>query len=148
MYDMLNNHRIIQILTSTVGSTSPANAPNNAGIDLWENNQLPNRLLMVVDVSAIGTGGSLDLIVQDSADGTTWDADFITVPTIDETGLYLIEVDDPERYVRLNHDCTTDVATFSAYFITFEDQRRPVTQDGEVLVGTYGTGRKPKVATA
>lgn len=150
MYDILKNQRF-EIVTSSTTVTAvdaAANLPDDDGFDLWENNQLPNRALIVVDVTSVGTGGVLDLIVQDSVDQTTWDADFITVGQISATGLYLIEVNDPKRYLRLNVDSTTDDVVAAAYLVTHEDQRKPVTQSGTVASLTYGTGRTPKVAAS
>lgn len=149
MFDILSNNRfeIIQSSTAEAAAGAAANAPSDNGFDLWANDQLPNRCLILLDVTNVGTGGELDLIVQDSADGTTWDTDFITVDTIDAKGLYLIEVDDPKRYLRLNHNTTTDAVTWAAYLITYENQRRPVTQSGTAPTLTYGTGRSAKVAS-
>lgn len=150
MYDILNNNRVSRVRSVAVEAfgDAAANAPTANGINLRSDNQLPNRALLVIDVSAVATNGTLDLIVQDSPDGTTWDADFITIPQITAAGLYLVEIDDPEKFVRLNHDAKIANVTWGAYLITFENQRCPVKQDGSVLAGVYGAGRKPKVAAA
>ena len=149
MFDILNNHRIEIMLSVQQKSAGDAvNYPSDNGFDLWENNQLPNRALIIVDVQTVATGGSLILIVQDSTDQSTWDEDYITCETIDEAGLYFIDVNDPYRYIRLNGDVDDAAVTWGAYLITFEDQRRPVTQSGSTLTLTYGTGRTPKVASS
>ena len=148
MYDILSNHRIEVILSvQQKSAAAAANYPDDDGFDLWENNQLPNRVLIVVDVQTVATNGTLDLIVQDSSDQSTWDADFITAAQIDEAGLYFIDVNDPNRYLRLSGDVDTAAVTWGAYLVTFEDQRRPVTQSGSTLTLTYGTDRTPKVAS-
>ena len=109
MFDILNNYKFgyFQQAVSDVNGVA-ANAPNDNGIDLWTANQLPNRVLLILDVGSVGTGGTLDIIVQDSVDQSTWDVDFLTIPQIDTAGLYLCEVFDPNRYVRLNVTVGTD----------------------------------------
>jgi hypothetical protein len=148
MKDILSNHRIeiIRSVASEAFADAAANKPSNNGYDLWANNQLPNRALIIVDVTSVGTGGTLDLIVQDSQDKSTWDTDFITVTRITATGLYLIDVPDPYRYLRVNHNALTDAVVWGAYMITFEDQRLPVTQSATTCTLTFGSGRKPKVS--
>jgi len=147
MFDMLNNYKFgyfQQAVSDAAGAA--ANAPDDDGVDLWTAGQLPNSLLILADVGSVGTDGTLDLIIQDSEDQSTWDEDFITVEQIDAAGLYLIEVYDPNRYVRVNVTVGTDAVVWSCLYMTFENQRRPVTQVGTVPTLTYGTGRTPKVS--
>ena len=146
MYDILNNFKFgyFQQAVSDAAAAA-ANAPDDDGINLWVANQLPNRVLLILDVGDVGSGGTLDIIVQDSIDQSTWDEDFLTLDQIDEAGLYLCEVFDPNRYVRLNVTVGTDAVVWSALYMTYENQRRPVTQVGTTLTPTYGTGRTPKV---
>jgi hypothetical protein len=149
MYDILNNYTFGYFQHSVADSAgAAANAPDDNGIDLWANSQLPNRVLLIIDIGSVGSGGTLDLIVQDSPDQSTWDVDFLTIAQITEAGLFLVEIFDPERYVRLNVTVGTDTVNWSALYMTFENQRRPVTQIGTALTPTYGTGRKPKVGGA
>ena len=147
MFDMLNNYKFgyFQQAVSDAAAVA-ANAPDDDGVDLWTAGQLPNSLLILADVGSVGTDGTLDLIIQDSEDQSTWDEDFITVEQIDAAGLYLIEVYDPNRYVRVNVTVGTDAVVWSCLYMTFENQRRPVTQVGTVPTLTYGTGRTPKVS--
>ena len=147
MFDMLNNYKFgyfQQAVSDAAGAA--ANAPDDDGVDLWTAHQLPNSLLILADVGSVGTDGTLDLIIQDSSDQSTWDEDFITVDQITEAGLYLIEVYDPNRYIRVNANVTTDAVVWSCLYMTYENQRRPVTQVGTTATLTYGTGRKPKVS--
>ena len=147
MFDMLNNYKFgyfQQAVSDAAGAA--ANAPDDDGVDLWADVQLPNSLLIIADVGDVNTTGTLDLIIQDSPDQSTWDEDFITVGQIDEAGLYLIEVYDPKRYIRVNANVTTAAVVWSCLYMTYENQRRPVTQVGTVATLTYGTGRKPKVS--
>ena len=147
MFDIMNNYKFGYFQQAVSDSSgAAANAPDNDGVDLWTANQLPNRVLLIADVGSVGTGGTLDIIVQDSSDKSTWDVDFLTVAQIDEAGLYLVEIFDPMRYLRLNVTVGTDAVVWSALYMTFENQRRPVTQIGTVPTVTYGTGRKPKVS--
>lgn len=147
MYDILSNHKV-EIIRSVADEVAGAAANSPATeIDLYTNG-LANRALLVIDVVDVNTTGTLALIVQDSDDDSTYDADFMTIPTITEAGLYLVVIDDPKRYLRVNHDVDTATVKWGAYLITFEEQRRPVTQSGTVLTATYGAGRKPKVATS
>lgn len=147
MFDMLSNYKFgyFQQAVSDANGAA-ANAPDDDGIDLWTADQLPNSLLIIADVGSVGGGGTLDLIVQDSPDQTTWDADFITVAQIDAAGIFLIPVYDPMRYVRVNVTVGTNAVVWSCLYMTYENQRRPVTQIGTEPTLTYGTGRKPKVS--
>jgi hypothetical protein len=149
MYDFVNNYKIgyFQQAVSDAAAAA-ANAPDDDGIDLWADNQLPNSFILIADVGSVGSGGTLDIIVQDSPDQSTWDADFITFDQIDEAGLYYYMVPDPMRYVRLNVTVGTDAVLWSALYLTFENQRRPVTQQGTALTATFGTGRVGKVGGA
>ena len=146
MYDIKNNYKFgyfQQAVSDAAGAA--ANAPDDDGIDLWTENQLPNSLVLLVDVGSVGTGGTLDLIVQDSTDQSTWDADFLTLDQIIAAGLYACVIFDPYRYIRLNVNVSVDAVVWSGLFMTYENQRRPVTQQATFVTPTYGTGRKPKV---
>jgi hypothetical protein len=147
MFDMLNNYKFgyFQQAVSDAAAAA-ANAPDDDGVDLWATVQLPNSLLILADVGSVNTDGTLDLIIQDSPDQETWDADFITVAQITAAGLYLIEVYDPKRYIRVNANVSVDAVVWSCLFMTYENQRRPVTQTGTVPTLTYGTDRSPKVS--
>lgn len=149
MYDILSNYSFgfFQQAVSDANGVA-ANAPDDNGIDLWADNQLPNCVLLLADVGSVGGGGTLDLIVQDSDDRSTWDVDFLTIPQIDAAGLFLVEIFDPMRYIRLNVTVGTNAVVWSALYMTFENQRRPVTQVGTALTPTYGTGRTGKVGGA
>lgn len=149
MYDILNNYKFgyFQQAVSDANGVA-ANAPDDDGVDLWTANQLPNRVLLIADVGSVGNGGTLDIIIQDSTDKDTWDEDFLTLDQIDEAGLYLCEIFDPNRYIRLNVTVGTNAVVWSALYMTFENQRRPVTQIGTILTPTYGTGRVGKVGGA
>lgn len=148
MFDMLSNYKFgyfQQAISDANGAA--ANAPDDDGIDLWADVQLPNSLMILADVGDVSGGSTLDLIIQDSPDKSTWDADFITVAQIVAAGLYLIEVYDPMRYVRVNVTVGTAACVWSCLFMTYENQRRPVTQVGTKPTLTYGTGRVAKVSS-
>lgn len=149
MFDMLSNYKFgyFQQAVSDANGAA-ANAPDDDGIDLWADVQLPNSLLILADVGDVSGGSTLDLIIQDSPTKAVWDVDFITVAQIDTAGLYLIEVYDPERYVRVNVTVGTAACVWACLFMTYENQRRPVTQVGTTPTLTYGTGRVAKVASS
>lgn len=145
MHKALQNMRVgyfQQAVSDASGAA--ANAPDDSGIDLWADNQLPNSILLIADVGSVGAAGTLDLILQDSSDLLVWDEDFITIPQITAAGLFFVEIPDPNRYVRLNVTVGTNAVVWSALFLTLENQRLPVTQTGTELTPTYGTGRTPK----
>lgn len=144
MYDILSNHKVIEAVA--IGELA-VGAETSTAVDLFTGG-CANRLLVLVDVTSVGTGGTLDLIIQDSTDDSTYDADFVTVDQIDATGLYMFVVDDPNRYVKVNATAGTDAVSYGVKFVTFEEQRRPVTQSVDMAAVTYGEGRTSKVASA
>lgn len=146
MFDILSNHKIARLRTPAEQSASAANQPSDDGLDMWTANQLPNRALIIVDVYAVAEGGSLTIIGQDSTDQSTWDEDWCTLTAITATGLYVADVADFYRYLRLNATVADAAISWGAWVVTFEDQRRPVTQTGTTLSCTYGTGRSGKVS--
>lgn len=146
MYDILNNHRALRIRSGAVQSAGAESGPA-AAIDLFSNG-LANRALLIIDVSAVASGGKLDIVAVDSDDNSSFDADFAAVAQITAAGVYLAVIDDPARYLQFVATVTDANVTWGAVLVTFEEQRRPVTQSGTALAVTYGAGRKPKVATA
>ena len=145
MYDILSNHKVEVICSVASQDVGNGTFPTTE-IDLFTDG-LANRLLLIIDVTSVGTGGTLDLVAQDSEDDATYDADFVTFAQIDEAGTYIAVIDDPNRYFRVKATVGTDGVTWGAYMVTFEEQRRPVAQSETTITGTYGTGRTPKVAT-
>jgi hypothetical protein len=147
MYDIFNNHRVIKVFSGTQSNPNAAYGT----FDMWEHSQLPNRALLLIDV--VGNVGAVDVKVIDSVDDTDYnDLCEFTIPAADE--LYLIDIVDFERYLEFEVDVlgTTGLGIF---LITFEDQRRKVTQDHPIIVPTYlsghpafPAGRTPKVATS
>lgn len=144
MYDILSNHRVEKVRS---GAAQTPGSADQATIDLFSNG-LANRALLIIDVSAVATNGDLTIVCKDSDDNSTFDADFATVANITATGLYVAVIDDPARYLKFAATVADANVTWSAILVTFEEQRRPVTQTGTNLAVTYGTGRKPKVATS
>lgn len=141
MFDILKNHRIV--LLKSYAQLSTGNETLTA-VDMWANTQLPNRALIILDIGA--NAGTLTLTFQDSPDNSTWDTDFAATAGITTTGLKLVDLVDFERYLRVYAVAAGGNVSYSATLITFEDQRRPVTQGGTVQALTYGSGRTPKVA--
>lgn len=146
MYDILSNHKALRVRSCASQSAGAVTVPASA-LDLFSGG-LANRGLLVIDVSAVATNGKLDIVAVDSSDDSTYDDDFATIAQITAAGVYLVAIDDPNRYLKFTATVTTDAVTWGAFLITFEEQRCPVTQSGTTLAVTYGEGRKPKVATA
>lgn len=143
--DILANNKFGDL---RVHASQDVGAANQLEIDLMELSDSPgirertSKGLILIEVTAVAEGGTLDLIVKDSPDGTTYDADFATLPQIDSTGLYAAVVDGINRYFYLAATVGTAAISWGAKFIGFEAQRRPVKQsDITELAVTYGSGR-------
>jgi hypothetical protein len=143
MFDILNNHRVILFKSYAQLATGNETLTD---VDMWANGQRPNRILFIVDVGA--NAGALTLTFRDSSDDSTYDADFAVSAAMDTTGLFLIDLVDFYRYLRVYAVAAGGNVSYGLYGITFEDRGRPVTQDGDTVALTYGTGRKPRVATS
>jgi hypothetical protein len=143
MFDILNNHRVI--LFKSYAELAVGNE-TLTDVDMWADGQRPNRILFIADVGA--NAGTLTLTFRDSSDDDTYDTDFVTAAAIDSTGLFLFDVVDFYRYLRVYAVAAGGNVSYGLYGITFEDRWRPVTQGGDVVSLTYGTGRKPRVAAS
>ena len=144
MFDILSNHRVILFKTYTQLGTGNETLTD---VDMWANGQRPNRILLIADIGA--TAGTLTFTFRDSPDDSTYDADFATSAGITTTGLKLFDLVDFERYLRVYAVAAAGNISYGLYGITFEDRGRPVTQvTGANIALTYGTGRKPRVATS
>jgi hypothetical protein len=147
MYDILSNHKVELVRSGAIQNAGAGSAVPATPLNLFSGG-LANRCLLIIDVSVVASGGSLVVAAQDSPDGTTYDEDFATSESITETGIYTMVIDDPNQYLKFVPTVSDAAVTWSAVLVTFEEQRRPVTQAGTDLTVTYGTGRKAKVATA
>lgn len=143
MFDILSNHRVIRFKTYAELGTGNETLTD---VDMWADGQRPNRILFIADVGACA--GTLTFTFRDSPDDDTYDADFVTAAAIDATGLFLFDIVDFERYLRVYAVAGAGNASYGLYGITFEDRGRPVTQGGTSPALTYGTGRKPRVAAS
>jgi hypothetical protein len=141
MFDILSNHRVI--LFKTYAQLGTGNEITS-GVDMWADGQRPNRILFIADVGACA--GTLTFTFRDSPDDSTYDSDFATADAIDTTGLFLFDLVDFERYLKVYAVAGAGNASYGLYGVTFEDRGRPVTQEGDSVTLTYGTGRKPRVA--
>jgi hypothetical protein len=143
MFQFDQNFKLINVhaAASMAAANAAANSPGDTGVDLWSGG-LPDKLVLLIQVTSVGSGGLLDLIVQDSEDRSTWDADFVTLPQISATGVYIAVINNPKQYVRVNANSTTDAVAFSILGLTYDEKRRPVTQPtGAVLTVTYAANR-------
>lgn len=146
MYDIFSNHKISNL--RSYASQEVGNADQTV-IDLQEVSDSPGlrerttKGLIIVDVVSVGTGGTLDLVVKDSMDNVTYDVDFATIDQIDAAGFYAFEIDGINRYFFLDATVGTDAVAWSAVFIGFDAQRRPVKQsDITELTVTYASDRE------
>lgn len=142
--DILANHKIADL---RVSASQDIGTANQLDIDLMELSDSPglyertSKGLVLVEVTDV-SGGTLDLIMSDSPDDVTYDADFATIEQIDATGLYAFVVDGINRHFRLAATVATHAVVWGAKFIGFEAERRPVKQsDVTELTVTYGSGR-------
>lgn len=142
---ILENHKIADL---RVSASQSIGAADQLEIDLMELSDSPglyertSKGLVLVEVTVVGAGATLDLVMKDSPDDVTYDADFASMTQIDATGLYAFVVDGINRYFKLRSTVATDAITWGAKFIGFEAERRPVKQsDITELTVTYGTGR-------
>jgi hypothetical protein len=148
MFDILKNHRVERLRSVSDQTQGAAVLPGSTYFDMWGNTQLPNRALFIIDVTDVNTTGTLILVFQDCETAAgTYDADFCTVATISAAGLYLVDLVDFKRYLRCSSTVANATVNWGGYMVTFEDQRRPVTQSGTTCSLTYGSGRSGKVAT-
>lgn len=145
-FDILSNHKICNMRTVADQTTGTA---NQTAVDLQEEvttflnqRERTSRGLLIIAVTSVGAGGTLDLIVMDSNDNITYDTDFATLTQIDAVGLYVADIKDTQRYLMLRATAGTDTVAWGAVFIGFDAQRRPVQQsDATELTVTKGSGR-------
>ena len=103
--------------------------------DLREN--LTNMLILLN--ITFGTSGTVDIIVQDSADNVTF-ANFATLSQAadaDGETLYSAEIKDFRRYVRLNYTVAVDTSVLSLTGVGDRSRREPVVNGGTELTVVY-----------
>ena len=145
--DVESNYKLANVRTSASQSAGASNQPDDNGIDLMEEysdglREWVRGGFLLIEVTVVGSGGTLTLVVQDSSDGSTWDADFITATAISATGIYAIPIKDFARYIRVNATVATAAITWGAQFIGVLNGKAPVKQsDVTFLDTTYAEGR-------
>ena len=146
MFDVKSNMKIAKLKAL---AEQDAGAANQLEINLAEEGDKGHyeRMtdgLIIVDVTVVGTNGTLDIIVQDyGRDDKTWDADFCVVAQITATGVYAIPIKGIREKVRLRSTVGTAAITWGAMFIGLNAQRRPVKQSGASFPTlTYATNRR------
>jgi hypothetical protein len=150
MFNKYENERLLNVRygASLAAATAAQNKPDDDGIDLWTSaGYRPDKVALLISVSDVGTGGVLDLIVQDSVDQSTWDADFATIEQIDTAGVYMVIIKNPKRYIRVNEDATTDAVVFGVMILTTDEKRRKVADDANMLTVTYAANRASEPQT-
>lgn len=103
--------------------------------DLREN--LTNMMILLN--ITFGTSGTVDIIVQDSADNLVF-ANFATLSQAadaDGETLYSAEIKDFRRYVRLNYVVAVDTSLMSLTGVGDRSRREPVVNGGTRLTTTY-----------
>jgi len=129
-------------------TTGSAYQPDTTGVDLQAEN--PNFLgqrerttkgLLIVFVTAVAEGATLTIVAQDSLDAVTYDADYATLAAISATGVYICQLRDLQRVLRLLATVTGNIS-WGAIMVGFDATRRPVYQvDATSVTVTYGSGR-------
>lgn len=103
--------------------------------DLREN--LTNMMILLN--ITFGSSGTLDIIVQDSADNLVF-ANFATLSQAadaDGETLYSAEIKDFRRYVRLNFVVAVDTSVMSLTGVGDRSRREPVVNGGTELAVVY-----------
>lgn len=144
MFDIMSNHKIVYVrahasqgISTVVSAVVDLMAEAEHG--LHERNTGGLLLIEVTDVNSTGT---LDIVVQDSPDGVTYDADFATIEQITAAGLYAVVLKGMNRYVRFSSVVASAAVVWGAIGVSFDAERRPVKQASATeLEVTYGTGR-------
>lgn len=146
MFDIFSNHKIAilrALALQNIGNEDQLVVDLQELSDVAGIRERTTKGLILVDVTSVDNGGTLDLVGKDSMDNITFDADFVTIPQIDAAGLYAFVVDGIQRYFFLDSTDGTDGVTWGAVFIGFDAQRRPVKQsDITQLTPVYAADRK------
>ena len=150
---------------STINTYNAAGQGLSGGIDQWDGEMYKfQKLVLIVDVSDVGTGGELTLSIRDDSAAltdTNGDAnsnEVVSFDTIDEAGLYYFEMPLDKiwgesttrvtndsygtgvmRYLSLRAVAATDDVTFGAIFMFGGNLGSFVEQDGTELTETYAT---------
>jgi hypothetical protein len=140
MYDILSNHKVVNIKTHATQSTGTAATTAKdlmavADKGLRERN---TRGLLILFVTNVNSTGDLTITVQTSKDNVTWDDDFATLTNIAAAGVYVADLQYLSRYVRLSSVDADANVDWGAVMVTFDAERRPVKQaDSTTLTVTY-----------
>jgi hypothetical protein len=157
MYDIFSNNKISLLRNSaqqTPGTATQLEVNMQDKNAVVGNYERSNRALIILDVTAVASNGTLDITIEDylfNSKGVAgeWDVDFATIPQITEAGLYAFEIRNFGSKLRLSGKCTTANITWNAILIGFEATRRPVEQaDATVLTATYATDRLQPLTSA
>lgn len=130
MYDILSNHKVVNIKTHATQTTGTATTTAKdlmavADKGLRERN---TRGLLIIFVTAVNTTGDITITVQTSKDNSTWDTDFAALTNIAAAGVYVADIKYLSRYIKLSSVCADANVDWGALFITFDAERRPVKQ--------------------
>ncbi|GEM_PF-3045784 len=97
--------KVLPVAAMAVGS-------DNVVLDL-EKYGHPADLLTAIFVEAVGTGGTLDIVISQDNDAEGGFADILTQPdTISEAGDFLLQVTPGKRYLKFDMTVATAAVTF------------------------------------
>lgn len=130
MYDIVSNHKVINIKTHATQTTGTAATTAKdlmavADKGLRERN---TRMLLIVFVTEVNTTGDITITIQTSKDNSTWDTDFAVLTKIEAAGVYIADVKYLSRYVKLSSVCADANVDWGAVAVTFDAEKRPVKQ--------------------
>ena len=129
--DRINNELVIPFLVNAHQS-SGVTGKNTASFDAWNPRSMPSNILVMVLVADWAAAGTLDFRFQDSDDNVTFTTHKTAAQATGAAGsIFIFEVDDYKRYIRLNYD-SSHPCTLSVVGTAARGRREPVTQ----LTGT------------
>lgn len=125
--DRTNNELVIPFLVNA-NQSAGVTGKNTAAFDTRNPRSMPSNMLVIVLVSDWAAAGTIDIRVQDSDDNVTFTTHKTAAQLVGSTGsIYIFEVADFKRYVRLNYD-NTHACTVTAVGTAARGRREPVTQ--------------------
>lgn len=143
---LIKNHKICNLRThasQSIGSADQLVVNLQAEISTTGNYERSTDMLLLIEVSSVGSSGTLLIVGKDAVPGPgSYDADFVTLASITAAGDYYAVVQGIRGVFKLYTTVGTDAVVWGAKGVTFDAQKRPVVQaDATAKVVTYGTGR-------
>lgn len=144
MGQLRDMHAVLAPLQFLAAASKTAAAYNSLAVDTMAaltTSDLRENLtnLMILLNITFGTSGTVDIVIQDSADNITF-ANFATLSQAadaDGETLYSAEIKDFRRYVRLNYTVAVATSVMSLTGIGDRSRREPVVNGGTELTVSY-----------